>query len=181
MMSQVVHTKHRMQFKSVYYLLRCKLTSNAALLFIVEVSFLVAYFSGFGKGMVLTVKQGINRIQIPESMIKVGPSKSCQDEYALVVFKKLSAPSQDNKYFGRFLDPAEEPPASFLRKSHKDLSDMYQRVFIGLGLPPWKCAEYVRRSRKNDGKMHANLTGVADPTGCIPRGEVFIPGCETAF
>ncbi len=50
--------------------------------------------------MLLTVKQGIKRIQIPESMIKVQPSKSCKDEWATIVFKKLSAPTQDNKYLG---------------------------------------------------------------------------------
>jgi hypothetical protein len=29
--------------------------------------------------------------------------------------------------------------------------------------------------------MHTHLMGVADPTGCIPFGKVFIPGCKIVF
>jgi hypothetical protein len=140
----------------------------------IQVLYSVALFSGFVKGMLLAVKQGIKRIQIPESMIKVHPSKSCKDEWAAVVFKKLSAPSQDNKYLGRHLDPNEEPPLSFKEKKHKELSDMYQRILIGLALAPQLCTKYVRQSRKTEGLMHTHLMGV-------PFGEVFIPGCETLF
>jgi hypothetical protein len=50
----------------------------------IQVLYSVALFSGFVKGMLLAVKQGIKRIQIPESMIKVHPSKSCKDEWAAV-------------------------------------------------------------------------------------------------
>ncbi|KAL3779195.1 hypothetical protein ACHAWO_008101 [Cyclotella atomus] len=53
---------------------------------------------------------------------------------------------------------------------------MYRRILIGLGLAPQLCTDYVRQSKKTDGLMHTHLMGVADPTGCIPFGKVFIPG-----
>lgn len=132
---------------------------------------------GLIKGMLL-VKSGIERIQIPESMIKVGPSKTSSNNWATAIIKKLYAPSAHNKLLGRLLDPNQDPPNSFKVEYQKSLSDMYQRILIGFGVPKCICDDYVRRSRNVDSLMHTHLMGVADPTGCIPYGEVFIPGCE---
>jgi hypothetical protein len=65
--------------------------------------------------------------------------------------------SQDNKYLGRHLDPNVDPPFSFKEKKHKELSDMYQRILIGLGLAPQLCTKYVRQSRKTEGLMHTPI------------------------
>ncbi len=132
---------------------------------------------GLIKGMLL-VKSGIERIQIPESMIKVGPNKTSSSDWVTVIIKKLYAPSAHNKLLGRLLDHYQDPPNSFKVEYQKSLSDMYQRILIGFGVPKCICDDYVRRSRNVDSLTHTHLMGVADPTGCIPYGEVFIPGCE---
>eukprot|EP00804_Cyclotella_cryptica_P029472 CCRYP_011281-RE/>CCRYP_011281-RE protein AED:0.21 eAED:0.21 QI:965/1/1/1/0.88/0.84/19/194/1883 len=130
---------------------------------------------GLIKGMLL-VKRGIKHIQIPESMIKVMPSKSSNKKWATVIFKKLYAPSTQNKLLGRMLDPNGNPPNSFKVERQKSLSDMYQRILIGFGVPKLVCDDYVKLSRNVEKLRHAHLMGVADPTGSIPYGEVFIPG-----
>lgn len=68
---------------------------------------------GLIKGMLL-VKKGIERIQISESMIKVMPSKTSRGHWATIIFKKLYAPSVQNKLLGRLLDPNKDPPNSFM-------------------------------------------------------------------
>ena len=128
----------------------------------------------------LLEKEGIERIQIPRSMIKVLPVESSKDSGAIIAFKKLSAPSGDNIYFGRHLDPNEKTTKSFMTKSHDPLSDMYQRIMKGYGIETYICDGYVKRARKTDGLKHAHLLGVADPTCCIPYGHVFIPGCKSS-
>ena len=110
-------------------------------------------------------------------MIKMLPIDSSTDNRAIIAFKKLSAPSDDNNYFGRYLDPNEETTKSFETRPQKKLSEMYQRILIGYGIPKSMCDDYVKRSQKIDGLKHMHLLGVADPTACIPYGHVFIPGC----
>lgn len=129
----------------------------------------------------LCVKEGINRIQIPDSMIKVLDVESTDEDWADIVFKKLSAPSEDNKLLGRYLDPDEGAPASYETNPQKKLSGMYQRILIGFGVPKPICKKYVQQSLVTSNKRHTHLIGVADPTGCIPYGQVFIPGCKCDF
>lgn len=110
-------------------------------------------------------------------MIKVKGLEFSANDSATIVFKK-AAPSVENKYHGRYLDPSEEAPLSFLEKKHKDLSEMYQRMLIGLGVSQRMCKSYVIRSRSTEGLMHTHMMGTADPTGCIPYRKVFISGRE---
>ena len=107
-------------------------------------------------------------------------SKPSSDKVT-IVFKMLTAPSDENEKLGRFLDPSEEAPNSFVTKSRKDLSDMYQRMLIGYGVGQSICRAYVKQSRRTEGLRHATLIGAADPTGSIPYGKVFIPGCESTL
>ena len=132
---------------------------------------------GFAKGILLE-KEGIKRVQLPQSMIKMLPVDSSTDNRAIIAFKKLIAPTYENILFQRYLDPEEETADSFKTKSHAKLSNMYQRILIGYGIPKTICDNYVKRSQNIDRRKHVHLLGVADPTACIPYGQVFIPGCE---
>lgn len=173
-----------MSFRYAPFLLtkRCKLcrcttpnSSSSLLLTYIHLRICISC-SGLIKG-ILFAKPGIKHIQIPKSMIKVLGSKPSSDEVT-IVFKMLTSPSDENGQLGRFLDPSEKAPESFVTKSRKDLSDMYQRMLIGYGVDQSICREYVKQSRRTEGLRHATLIGTADPTGSIPYGKVFIPGCE---
>ena len=104
-------------------------------------------------------------------------SKPSSDKVT-IVFKMLTAPSDENGKLGRYLDPSEEAPNSFVTKSRKDLSDMYQRMIVGYGVDQSICKKYIKQSRSTEGLRHTHLMGTADPTGSIPYEWVFIPGCE---
>lgn len=133
---------------------------------------------GFIKGM-LTAKRGITRIQIPDSMRKAPNSdKTTPNDDLVTLILKSSAPSDPNWYFGRFLDPIKEPPESYTNETKKVMSDMYQRILIGYGVPRRILDEYTLNAKKVKHQKHCNLVGVADPTGHIPYGSVFIPGCK---
>ena len=111
-------------------------------------------------------------------MIKAPPSEVSNSDAAVLIFKTASAPSKDSALFERYLDPDENTTEGFITKSQKELSEMYQRALTGLGVSKQLCNDYVKQSRKVSGLKHWHLMGVADPTGQIPYGEVFIPGCE---
>ena len=49
---------------------------------------IVAPTIGLAKGMLLK-KKGIDKIQLPQSMIKVGPSQTCKDPWAAVIIKNV--------------------------------------------------------------------------------------------
>lgn len=135
---------------------------------------------GLIKGLLL-VKQGIDRIQIPKSMIKAMPAKTeygeKAPEVATVVFKN-TAPSNPNKDLGKLLDPNAKPCDKYMGELQDKLSSMYQRILVGFGVSEELCNAYVQRARKVKTLRHATLMGVADPTGKISYGQVFIPGCE---
>lgn len=135
------------------------------------------HFSGLIKGM-LVVKSGIDRIIIPKSMVKAKSSQVSTDDFAYVIFKSMSSPSKPCKAFGKYLDPEEVAADSFVKQSPTKLSDMYVRMLVGLGLSPQQCNGYVKDSLKLPGLRHCSFMGVADPTGSIPYGMIFIPGCE---
>ncbi len=87
---------------------------------------------GVVKGM-LTPKLGIQKIQIPPSMIKVGPSRKCQDPWAVMVVKTV-APSRYNRDLGKYFEsprlPRETDPntAPAYQPTLKPLSDMYVQM-----------------------------------------------------
>jgi hypothetical protein len=138
---------------------------------------------GVIKGL-LCAKLGIKHIQIPESMLKVQCSRvgkelaNENDDLAAFVFKR-SVPSKTNQNFDRVLDSEkDDPPPSYLDDQTKALSKMYIRMLMGFGIPKTYCECYVRKAKDPKKRKHATLMGVADPTGHIPYGSVFIPGCK---
>ena len=133
--------------------------------------------SGLVKGILL-VKEGIDCIQIPDSMIKAPPSEVSNDDRVFLIFKTAFAPSKNSALLERYLDPVKKTTNSFITKPHKELCKMYQRILTGLGVSKQLCDDYVKQSRDVSGLKHKHLMGVADPTGQIPYGEVFVPGCE---
>jgi hypothetical protein len=80
---------------------------------------------GIAKGM-LTRKVGIDKIQLPPSMIKVGPSRRCTDtDHWVTMIVKKTVPSVSNAHLGKYLDPILNPRPSFLKENFKPLSEMY--------------------------------------------------------
>lgn len=141
---------------------------------------------GLIKGLLL-VKRGINKIQIPASMLKALPSDTSFDEIATLIIK-TTAPSQPNKDLGKLLDPNAEPRETFMEECQKPLlklagdkkgPTMYQRILLGFGVSETLCDAYAKQARYAEGLRHATMMGVADPTGKIPYGQVFIPGYAT--
>ena len=109
----------------------------------------------------LLKKEGITRLQIPNSMIKA-PKGTGSDEVA-VVFNNVF-PSEPNSKLARFLDTELKPPSpGYIKEDQVKLSLMYQRMFLGYGVPEHVVLAYVKRAIKVDGMMHTHLIGVADP------------------
>jgi hypothetical protein len=155
----------------------------------------------------LLKKSGISRILIPDKMIKVKSSKTCEKNYAAIIIKN-EFPSFENKQFGRFLDPyAADPCRSWEEKGRKPLSDMYQRMLVGFGVNRADVNAYTRTAKhhaklkhgesmvcQRERRIHhsiptlssntcvgiiAHLKGVIDPTGKLPMNKVFISGYTT--
>jgi hypothetical protein len=77
---------------------------------------------GIAKGM-LTRKLGINKIQLPPSMVKVGPSRECNDEWAVMIVKAI-APGYYKIQLGKYLDPVGVPNKSYVKEPVKEQSPM---------------------------------------------------------
>ncbi|KAL7541843.1 hypothetical protein ACHAXR_011280 [Thalassiosira sp. AJA248-18] len=133
---------------------------------------------GLVKGMLLK-KRGIHCIQIPPSMIKAPPSKTCKEGWAAVVIKNVF-PSDENNQLGRDLDPDATAPGSWKDKDRKQLSTMYQRMLIGFGVKKGIVDTYTKQSRMPKNLRHAHIKGVIDPTGKLPENKVFVSGYVAA-
>lgn len=133
---------------------------------------------GVAKGM-LFAKKGIDKIQIPTSMIKVGKStrnKVLHTDVVLIV--KQIFPSKNNDTMQRMINPnhcnndSRHPPTENQMKELKPLQYMANTVLVAKGCPRETIDEYVGENMLE----HATLVGVCDPTGCIPEGHVFLTG-----
>ena len=127
---------------------------------------------GIFKGM-LVEKPGIDKIQLPPSMKKVLPSLVNGDDWAcLLVTSAGRHPGERNLQIAKLLrgDPI---PKTF---TSRRLKDMIMRLWEGLGVPRSVCLHYAKTSENPPNLNHASLVGVADPTGCIPDGHIFVPG-----
>jgi len=147
---------------------------------------------GLAKGMLLK-KRGITCIQLPSSMLKVPPSKTCTETWVAIVVNNVF-PSEGNNLMGRFLDPdAKDVTKSwkgrFLdhatksgknKNTMKSLSPMYKRMLVGFGVKESNVNLYARQSIKDPKTLkHVHLKGVIDPTGKLPENKVFIAGYTT--
>lgn len=118
------------------------------------------------KGM-LTKKRGIQKIQLPSSMIKAPKSRSCKENWLTVVVMN-EFPSQDNEQIGRLLDPNAQPAPSWKEQERKQLSPMYARMLIGFGVKKRVVDTYTRRSRnaktlKHGAKFAFNISLLCFP------------------
>ncbi|CAE7657210.1 unnamed protein product [Symbiodinium microadriaticum] len=126
---------------------------------------------GVLKGM-LTLRRNIQKIQLPPSMRKVGPSKVCSDEFVYVVVTQ-TFPSSTSFELAKCLLGTEKRQAmqSLLKQQGPKLSDMVRRLLQGLGVGQNDMSAF----EKERPRQEAFLVGVTDPSFAIPEGQVFIP------
>jgi RNA dependent RNA polymerase len=118
-------------------------------------------------------------IQLDPSQLIVPPSPtgSSDSRAFLLITSNGVQPSKNNYYVGRLLDPEAKPPSTKSFKI-KPMSEMITRLWSGLGVPDDVCQDYVKKSVRHCHLNHAWVTGVADPTGSIPAGHVFVTGMK---
>ena len=91
---------------------------------------------GIAKGLLMK-KMSAKTIELPPSMVKVSPSKCCNEDWVVVVVSDVF-PSKKNRDVGKFYDPNEKDPGvsnlKWLEHTVK-FSKMYQRLFQGFGVP----------------------------------------------
>lgn len=120
---------------------------------------------------VLTLKHGIQTIQYPASMEKVGPvgpSRSPADWITVVVCKVF--PSEPSFKIATMLKTGVRPKGLPWKK----LSSMLEQLLKSLEVP----AEELMRYTKEPIRKEAFLVGVADPTGGLPEDSIFLPGLQ---
>ncbi|CAK9096283.1 unnamed protein product [Durusdinium trenchii] len=121
---------------------------------------------------VLTLKEGIEKIQFAkESMQKVGPSRISSDDQVWVVVTKVF-PSATGLQIGKWLKTGR--PQKALKEKQKKLSPMVERVLKSLEIS----SEELERHKKEEFRQEAFVVGVADPTGQLPEGQIFISGLQ---
>jgi RNA dependent RNA polymerase len=125
----------------------------------------------------LLKKAGIDKIQIPPSMMKALPSRKNKRVEWVYLIAKGVYPTKPNVNIGKYLDPdSDGPPESFLKRPSKRLSDMYVNLMHGLGVPLNVVERYRRNAMKMKGLKHTHLRGVRDPTGLLPEDAVYVTG-----
>ena len=132
---------------------------------------------GIFKG-VLCPKRNVDQVELPTSMQKVKPSKvrPAADWVCLIV--KNICPTSKNVQIGRELNSDAAPCLSYFRRDNGP-GEMIERLWQSQGVPLGTCKQYAKRCNKKgsiSGLKHSYLLGVADPTGQLPKGHVFIPG-----
>ena len=138
---------------------------------------------GIFKGMLMRkrIEDGFPPIQLPDSMKKVGPGKSDNDDRAMLIICQAGKdPSQYNRYVGRLpsIDPSEKPPPKKSFKP-KSLGKMIRHLLQGLKVPNEAVQTYENKVKKNKLLLsHAYVRGVSDPTSKLPPGQVFLTGVK---
>lgn len=140
--------------------------------------------SGFGlfKGMLMGKNLSADEppIQIPQSMLKLGPSRASDPEEKgfLVITTNGVHPNTTNQMMGRLLSGVGTTKT--IRKQsveQKQFSPMIYQLWVGLKVPRHVCDEYIRASKKEENLQHAFVVGLTDPTtGGLPHSSVFVPG-----
>eukprot|EP00854_Cymbomonas_tetramitiformis_P015234 gene15234-18018_t len=125
---------------------------------------------GIFKGM-LFCKPGIDRVQLPPSMRKVGASRQPPDAHGAlrgkaVLLIKNTFPSQTNVALAKRM---RGQPAVVERKVMKQ---MLLWLLGSLKVPE----EALQTYRAKELDSHTSMVGVADPTGCLPRDTIFVSG-----
>jgi len=135
---------------------------------------------GMFKGVLVKkrITHGQPPIQIPSSMIVVGPSR-CDDRREnefLVINRNGIHPNTTNDMVHRLLTGVGTTKTYRKELKRKKLSAMMTRLWNGLGVPNEVFDQYISDSQKEENLRHAYVVGVADPTSSLPSGSVFIPG-----
>ncbi len=105
---------------------------------------------GIAKGLLMK-SPSATKIEIPESMVKVPPSQSCNEDWVVVVVTDVF-PSKKNNIIGSILDPNKKDPTP---KTLRDLqhtakfSEMYQRLFRGFGVPKEALQKYYSNVKES--------------------------------
>ena len=135
---------------------------------------------GIFKG-VLVKKQGINKIQLPNSMKKVEKSTIRDGDKEKKVYLLFNSvfPSKLNSNHERYVNPriSSTPTKDATEQLKKGLGTSVPTVLIGCGVSVEEIEDYTMRSIEWKGREHASLVGVSDCTdGGIPEGKVFVTG-----
>jgi ribosomal protein L24 len=136
---------------------------------------------GIFKGM-LVERRGITKIQLPPSMLKVGRSQSPTAPDIAVMIVKGIFPGETTLQVGKVLNPCwKKPlPMSFQHVARLKLSPMITDLWESLAVPKSMIQSYKRSLKDVSEIRHSYLIGVADPTGIIPEGHIFVPGMGVA-
>ena len=105
-----------------------------------------------GKGT-LTMRDGIDKIQIPPSMIKVGASTTSSRRGPSFIAVTKSFPSRKNVYMGKYLQ-GEILCATALDELQKPISAMFQDVLRDKGVPDELISEYNKGKTKGKQERH---------------------------
>ena len=136
---------------------------------------------GIVKGM-LVRKPGISTIQLPPSMVKVGPSRhvdidvSDGDWVSLII--KNEHPSSNNTLRAKVLK-GESLSTSQRKELAENLKmkDMFKNLWRTLGVPKEVLVAYEKKPPEQ--ATHAWLVGCADPTDALPPGHIFVTGLHS--
>lgn len=129
---------------------------------------------GVFKG-VLMEKRGITKIQLPTSMMKVGPSAISRDAWAVLTMTSNIFPMSTNVTIAK-IRQGGNIPKKFMAESKKP-SPMIKNIWLDSGLSQTVIDDYSKDCCKHPNNlMHASLVGLKDPTGAIPAGHVFVTG-----
>ena len=136
---------------------------------------------GIGKGMLMR-KPGIKKIQLPPSMVKVGPSRCCDDDWVCLVVKNVF-PSTVNTLVSRALAGDElsasarkelENTMSMRASKNRQKPGIVMRLMSALGVPDDVMKAYENKSPEE--ATHTWVVGGADPTNSLPAGHIFVTG-----
>ena len=123
---------------------------------------------GMFKGVLVKkmIKHGDPPIQIPSSMVVVGPSRAGdrRENGFLVINRNGVHPNSTNAMVDRLLRGVETSRTFRNELQRKKLSDMIVRLWIGLGVPKSICDQYLKDCQKEKNLQHAFVVGLADPT-----------------
>lgn len=126
---------------------------------------------GVFKGMFVE-KPGITKIQLSKSMQKVARSQISDENWAFLLIKGCF-PSKTSVQVAKYVLP---PDVSAGGKYFNELTSMVTRLWNVLGVPESVIEKYIENTKDIKKRKHSFVVGLADPTGAIPQGHIFVPG-----
>ena len=129
----------------------------------------------------LLKKAGIEKIQLPSSMKKVGKSSSRKKGFRggfILINSGGICPSKPTRQMERAINPqSPKKPTKTSEKELRGIDNMMKRLMLGCGASPETLDRYNELACTFVGRKHAYLTGVCDCTdGGLPSGTIFLTG-----